>query len=368
MTWPEARARFPVLERHAYLNAGTFGPLSRATLDAMARTRAFEGAHGRSGRAYFDEMLAQRERVRALLADQIGVPVEHLALTGSTTQGVHVVVAGLSLGEGDEVVTTDAEHFGLTGPLVASGATLRIAKVRDASAADVFGLIEREVTGRTRLIATSAVSWIDGTVFPWHELRDATQVPVLVDGAQSAGALEVEASGADFYTVSAQKWLCGPDATGALYVADPDTLQPKLVAYPSAETYDIAAGSWQPKGGALRFDPAFTPVSSLAGLEAALTDLPAGRFERARELTDRCRDLLLAQGHDVVTEPGQATLVSFRWPGDTAAAAVALYERGVIVRELPGTGLLRASVGWWNDGSDLERLVEGLAAVGGRLS
>ena len=51
------------------------------------------------------------------------------------------------------------------------------------------------------------------------------------------------------------------------------------------------------------------------------------------------------------------------WPGDTTEAAAALYQRGVILRELPGTGLLRASVGWWNDGSDLERLVEGLAAL-----
>jgi L-cysteine/cystine lyase len=363
MTWPEARARFPVLERYAYLNAGTFGPLSRATLDAMARVRAWEAVHGRAGRMYIDEMLDRREHVRALLAEQIRVPAEHVALTDSTTQGVHVVLVGLGLGRGDEVVTTDAEHFGLTGPLVASGAALRIARVRDARAADVFDLIQREVTPRTRLIATSAVSWIDGTVFPWHELRDATQVPILVDGAQSAGALDVDATGADFYTVSAQKWLCGPDATGALYVADVDALPPRLVAYPSAEAYDIAAGSWEPKSGARRYDPTFTPASSLAGLEAALVDLPPGRFDRARDLAGRCRELLLEQGHDVVTEAGQGTLVSFRWAGDTAAAAAALYERGVVVRELPGTGLLRASVGWWNDGSDLERLVEALADV-----
>jgi L-cysteine/cystine lyase len=258
-------------------------------------------------------------------------------------------------------VTTDAEHFGLTGPLVASGATLRVAKVRDAPAADVFDLIDREVTPRTRLIATSAVSWIDGKVIPWHALRDATQVPVLVDGAQSVGAVDVDAAGADFYTVSAQKWLCGPDATGALYVAEPESLSPRLVAYPSAETYDIAAATWEPKTGARRFDTIFTPPNSLAGLEAALTNLPAGRFERARELTERCRRLLLEHGHDVVTEEGQATLVSWRYDGDTEAAARRLYERGVIVRELPGTGLLRASVGWWNDGSDLERLAEGLA-------
>ena len=363
MTWPEARARFPVLERYAYLNAGTFGPLSRSTLEAMAKLRAWEGAHGRSGRVHFDEMLERRERVRQLLAEQIGVPGDLVALTDSTTQAVHIVVTGFGLGPGDEVVTTDSEHFGLAGPLAASGVSLRIARVQDLGSSDVFDAILREVTPRTRLIAISAVSWIDGKVFPWFDLREATQVPILVDGAQSAGAVEVDATGADFYTVSAQKWLCGPDATGALYVADPESLPPRLVAYPSAAAYDIAAGTWEPKPGARRYDAAFTPATSLAGLEAALTDLPPGRFARALELAGRCRDLLLEQGHDVVTEVGQATLVTFRWRGDTAGAVAALYELGVIVRELPGLGLMRASVGWWNDGSDLERLVEGLAAL-----
>jgi selenocysteine lyase/cysteine desulfurase len=363
MSWPEERARFPVLERFAYLNAGTFGPLSRTTLEAMAKLREWEGANGRAGRQYFDEMLAWREVVRELLAEQIRVPTANLALVDSTTAGVHTVVVGLGLGPADEVVTTDAEHFGLTGPLAASGARLRIARIRDAAAADTFELIRREVTPATRLIATSAVSWIDGRIVPWQELRDVTGVPVLIDGAQSAGALDVDASAADWYTVSAQKWLCGPDATGALYVRDPDALTPRLVAYPDQTSYDIAAGTWEPKPGAARFDGTFTPTTSLAGLEAALADLPPGRFDRARELTDRCRELLLAEGFEVATEAGQGTLVAIRWPGDTEAAAAALYERGVILRELAGTGLLRVSVGWWNDGSDLERLVEALAEL-----
>jgi L-cysteine/cystine lyase len=363
MTWPEARARFPVLDRYAYLNAGSFGPLSRASLEAMAAVRTWEGANGRAGRSYHEDRVARGERVRALLADEIGVPVDNLALTESTTRGVHVVVIGLDLGPGDEVVTTDAEHFGLSGPLAASGASLRIAKVREAPVADVFELILEQVTPRTRLIATSAVSWIDGKVLPWHALRDVTQVPILIDGAQSVGALEVAATGADFYTVSGQKWLCGPDATGGLYVADPDTLRPRLVAPPGAEEYDIAAGTWEPKAGARRFDTAFLPVTSLAGLETALVDVPPARFERARLLTERCRGLLADQGYDVVTEADQATLVSFRFPGDTGAAVLELSRRGVIIRDLPGTDLLRASVGWWNDGSDLERLVEGLASL-----
>ena len=360
MTWPQERARFPVLDRLAYLNAGTFGPLARATSDVEADVRHWEAEHGRGGKAYFDAMIERRERVRSLIAGQIHVPADHVALTDSTTSGVQIVVAGLGLGPGDEVVTTDAEHFGLAGPLIASGASLRIARVRDAPAADVFELIRAQITPRTSLLATSAVSWVDGKVFPWRELRDATGIPVLVDGAQGAGAIEENATPADYYTVSAQKWLCGPDATGALYVREPDALPARLIAYASAASYDIAAGVWEPKPGAARFDQTFTPASSLAGLEAALSDLPAERHARARELTERCRELLLEHGHDVVTEAGQSTLVSFRPPGKPTETVRALYERGIVLRELPNTGLLRVSVGWWNDGSDLERLVEGL--------
>jgi L-cysteine/cystine lyase len=362
MSWADERARFPVTAQRAYFNAGTFGPLSAATLAAMDELRTWEGENGRGGSAYFEAMLDSRDRVRALLAEQLGVPAANVALTDSTTQGVHVVVTGLGLGPGDEVVSTDVEHFGLTGPLMAAGTSIRVAGIRGLTGEAIVDAVRAQVTPATRLLALSAVSWLDGAVIPWRELQEATGLPVLVDGAQSVGAIPVDAAPADFYTVSAQKWLCGPDSTGALYVRDPDALPPRLVGYPAAESYDIAETTWEPKSGAARFDPVFTPATSLAGLEAALADLPDGRFERARELTERCRDLLAEAGHDLRTATGQGTLVSFAAPGDPAAAAAALYERGVVLRELQGTGTLRASVGWWNDEDDLARLVDGLAA------
>ena len=67
MTIDEARARFPVLERFAYLNAGTFGPLARATMDAVADAQVAELEQGRAGPEYFQRMLALRESVRAAL-------------------------------------------------------------------------------------------------------------------------------------------------------------------------------------------------------------------------------------------------------------------------------------------------------------
>jgi L-cysteine/cystine lyase len=360
VNWAEQRARFPVLEQHAYLNAGSVGPLARETLDVMAALRAWEGENGRSGGPYFEEMLARRDRVRAQVGEQVGVSADRIALTNSTTQGVRIAVVGLNLGAGDEVVTTDVEHFGLTGPLLGSGADLRIAHVRERPSADLFELVRAQVTPRTRLIALSAVSWLDGKVFPWRELRAATGVPVLVDGAQSVGAIEVDATEADYYTISAQKWLCGPDGCGGLYIRDPDSLQHRLVSYPGAESYDIGAGTWEPKPGAASFDPGFASPASLAGLEAALTGQPAGRFERGRALADRCGELLGEAGLTVLSEPRQSTLVSFRPRGNPTETVARLYEQGVLVRELPHTDYVRASVGWWNDESDLERLVAGL--------
>jgi len=363
VSWAEERAHFPVFERTAYLNAGTFGPLSRATADAVAQLEAREVERGRAGRDYFEEYMARRDRVRALIAAEAGVDPLNVALTDSTTQGVQLVVSGLALGADDEVVTTDLEHFGLVGPLVASGARLRVAKLRDLSVAEGFDAIRALVTPRTRLIALSHIAWLDGRQLPWRELREATDVPVLVDGAQGVGAVEVDTGDADFYTISAQKWLCGPAATGALTVRDPEALPLRLVSYLSQSEYSIADATFEPKPGAARFDPLFTAPTSLAGLEAALTDLPDGRHARASELCGVFRGALVDAGHDVVTEPDQSTLVSWRVPGDAAEWTAALYERGVVVRDLPGTGLLRASVGWWNDESDLERLLEGLRAI-----
>ena len=80
-------------------------------------------------------------------------------------------------------------------------------------------------------------------------------------------------------------------------------------------------------------------------------------------MTDKCRERLLEAGHDVVTEAGQGTLVSWRRKGDPKQAARRLADEGVIIRDLPGTGLLRASCGYWTSGEDIERLVTGLSAL-----
>jgi len=361
LTFEEARAAFPALERLAHLNAGTFGPLARATLEAAAAQADRELEVGRGGPGYRDQLFGLRAAARAAIASVLGVAPAAVALTYSTSAACNLVLAGLRLREGDEIVTTDSEHFGLLGPLHASGARVRVAAIRTLPAEQALDAILAEVGPRTRLLALSHVSWSTGNVLPVREAKEATGLPVLVDGAQSVGAIPVDLGALDFYTVSGQKWLCGPDATGALYVADPERLRVALPTYLSQSRYE-PDGSFTPKEGADRFDSGTVPLPSLAGLVAAIEGAPEWRYERAREMAERCRSLL-ADRHEVVTAAGQATLVSFRSPGDDAAAVAArLYERGVLVRDLPGTGWLRASVGYWTSDEDLERLLTGLGA------
>jgi len=354
------RRGLPVLERYAYLNAGTFGPLPRATVEAMQEVEGRELREGRASHAYFEGVMAEREELRSRLAALVGAPVECVALAASTTEGCNIVVGGLGIGPGDEVVTTDSEHPGLFGGLVTSGATIRAAAIRDRPAGEALAALEAELSPRTKLIAVSHVSWLTGAVLPIRALA-GRGVPVLVDGAQAAGTIPVDVAelACDFYTVSAQKWLLGPAATGCLYVRG-DRFEELSVRFPSYLSWQLP--EYELVESAQRYEGGWSPAASVAGLLASLDfadEAGEERFSHARDIAERCRELLGERGAGVVTEPGQATLVSFR-AADPPDVVSRLAAEGVVVRDLPGTGLVRASCGFWTSEDDLDRLVRGL--------
>ena len=167
-------------------------------------------------------------------------------------------------------------------------------------------------------------------------------------------------SAVDFYTVSAQKWLLGPASTGALYVAA-DRVEECRVACPSYFSWKLPDYELRADGGPLR---GLVDAAGFGRRAARLLRVCAGGrrgpVPRARETADRCRALLLEHGAEVVTEPGQATLVTWRGE-ETGEVVERLAGQGVIVRDLPGRGLLRASCGFWTSDDDLERLAAGLS-------
>ena len=354
----EARAMFPALERVAYLNAGTFGPLARQTVAVMLEQLERDLERGRSGKRYVDEMTDERARVRGAIATLLSAEPERVSLTSSTTDGCNIVLLGLGLERDDEIVTTDTEHFGLAGPVFASGATVRVARVQELGAEEALEAIVAQVTDKTRLLAVSHVIWTNGLVLDVHALKERTGLPIVVDGAQSVGAIDVEVGAIDYYTVSGQKWLCGPESTGALYVADAEALRVARPGYFAQQSFE-PGGRYVAREGAERFDPGWISVASLKGLATALALAPEWRFERIAQAAARCREAL-ADRVRVVTPPGQAGLVTFAVDGDPADVVAKLAAENVVVRNIPGTKWLRASCGWWTSDEDVERLAGAL--------
>jgi L-cysteine/cystine lyase len=306
---------------------------------------------GRMGPDYFADVMRLRDLVRARIAALVGVEAAQVALTCSTTDGCNIVLAGLDLSPEDEVVTTADEHFGLLGPLHASGARIVVVDPEPEA-------ILSAVTPRTRLLALSQVLWTDGRVLPVAELRERSGLPVLVDGAQAVGAIPVSAAGLDFLTVSAQKWLCGPDRVGALVVREPERLRVALPSHFSQKSHQ-PDGEFEPRPGAARFDSQWISPAMLAGLIAALDARPEWAFERAAEMSEQCRSAL-SERVEVVSPPGQGTLISWHTEGDPTETVKRLFERGVVVRDIPGRNLIRVSCGWWTSEEDIERLLGAL--------
>ena len=347
------RDAFPVLGRIAYLNAGTTGPVPAVAAEAARVELAREEAEGRQ-RAHMERRGELAEALRAGYARALGARPEEVALTLSTSDGLVRVLAGLGLCSGDEILTSTEEHPGLLGPLAQM--RRRGVRVRAVPLAELPECIGPQ----TRLIACSHVSWSSGGEVPEHVA--ASGVPVLLDGAQGVGAVpvDVKALGVAAYAGSGQKWLCGPEGTGMLWL-DPafaERVTPFGATYTnlSAPEHGLLADPWP---DARAYDAPVIPPAAVAAALAALELLEElgwdEVFGRARATAAELASALADRGREVLPR-GTAPLVTWREPDADGVVARAA-ERGVVIRGFPGRPFVRASTGAWNDAGDLERLL-----------
>ena len=352
------RGEFPVLERHAYLNAGTDGPLPARAVRAGTEELERELHEGRT-QAHFQRRAELGERLRGAYATVLGCEPQDVSLSTCTTEGIAQTIGGLQLERGAEILTSDEEHPGLLGALGAAS-ELHGVQIREVP----LQRIAEEVGPRTRLVACCHVGWMSGLLAP-GELRDL-DVPVLLDGAQGAGAvaLDMRELGCDAYAAAGQKWLCGPDGTGMLYTSPQlrERLAVSRRGYANlADPNAGAAARLHPDGR--RLDTLSLSAEALATALAAIEILERAGwqhvYERARALASRLAEMLAERGREPAAR-GDTTLVSFP-SEDPPAERARLAQAGVLLRDIPGRPWLRASVGAWNDERDLERLLGALA-------
>lgn len=377
------RTGLPSLAAGIQLNTGSVGPLPAETAAAMSEIAAYELATGRADAAYFEETLGRFEEARAGVAAAIGGQLDEVALLHATTDGVNIAAWSLDWRIGDRAIMTGHEHPAVVGPLATIrdrlGIELAIVDVGDGGDDErTLAAIDAALTPTTRLVALSHVLWTTGARLPIARIAELTRARgavLAVDGAQAAGAMPVDVSslGADFYAVAGQKWLLGPEGTGALWVA-PWMLERAQRTYAGqySQARSDGNGLWEPQPDARRFMFSGYHRPSIVGLARSIGWLAMFVgfdfvHSRGLRLARRTADALaVIPGVELLTpRERMSTLVTFRiprWPAD--AAVEELGSRAfAIVRSITALDAVRASVGFFNSEDELDRFTEAVAFV-----
>ncbi|MBE3582487.1 MAG: aminotransferase class V-fold PLP-dependent enzyme [Limnochordaceae bacterium] len=431
------RRSLPAVLSQVYLNTGTAAPLPTPVSQAIQSSLRQQLEQGRANPATYRQFERLQAEVRAGLADLIGADPDEIALTHHTTEGLNLVVWGLPWAAGDWVLTTNLEHEGALLPLYQlhrrRTVTIRLADLGlgepEVALARLTPLLESgDPTGRPpRLLVLSHVSFATGAVLPLAEITAAAHshgTQILVDGAQSVGALPVDVHQlqVDYYAFPGQKWLCGPEGTGGLYVRRDRwaELEPTMLGWASiAESADLGplyaldSPYYLPAPGARRYETGTVFPPGIAGLAAALqwrreevgeewalrrvqqlveyarqrlatvpglrlfTPTSAGAGAGAGLLHFRIESNRLEQSKPwgQAEQPGQSKPEqSGRSEGEEDARGAAsrsirwwvqaLLARGFMVRSIRQPASIRISVSFFNTEEELDRLVATLEELG----
>jgi L-cysteine/cystine lyase len=374
------RAALPSLSAAIQLNTGSAGPIPAEVAAAMAELEAYERDFGRAQYEYFLDSLQRMDEARAGVAAVLGGELDEVAITHAATDGMNLGTWSIDWRAGGRAVTTCHEHAGGVGPLYSIcdryGVDLGFAEFSgDASDDEIVDRFDRLITPETRLVSLSHVLWTTGLVMPVARIAALAHergALVLIDGAQSAGAIPVNVRdlGADMYAIPAQKWLLGPEGLGALWVRRElfDTIGLSFAGYFSFASYD-SRGNRALQPDARRFQVTNYHRPSVLGMARAIGWLTmfVGLdfvYRRGAEMAHRAADLLASiDGVTLLTPRDRmAGLVSFRIAGwEPQAAMDELAARTFcIIRTLPPIDALRMSCGFWTTEEEMDRFLEGV--------
>lgn len=393
------RASFPVFSRRiggrplVYLDTAASAQMPEVAIEAMVRhqerghANVHRGVHTLSHEAS-EAYDAVRERVRAFL--NAGV-VDEVIFAHGTTSAINLVARSWGdthVHAGDEIVVTMLEHHSNFVPwqqlAERTGAALKVAPLLADGSLDLDAF-ERLLTPRTKIVALAHVSNVLGTVLPVRRMADLAHhhgAIVVVDGAQSAPhlAIDVQALGCDFFVCSGHK-MYGPTGVGILWgrLALLQAMQPWETGGGMIERVTLERTTFAPPPG--RFEAGTPPILPVVGLGAALEWL--GGLDRDEVAAHE--QALLAQATEclmdlpgvrvVGTAPGKVSVLSFVMDGvHPHDIGTVLDAEGVAIRAghhcaqplmqyLGLAGTARVSFGVYNDRTDVDALVRGLARV-----
>jgi cysteine desulfurase/selenocysteine lyase len=405
MRTPSGRARgvrsdFPILSREfggrplVYLDSAASSQKPLAVIDAQAEHLRSHNANVHRGvYALAQEADAAYDDARKRVATFVGAEPRTTIFTKNATEAINLVAYAwgrANVGPGDSVLITQMEHHANLVPWQVlcheRGAQLRYLEVDEHGELSLDQLDAELARGDVRLVACAHVSNVLGTINPVAEIAArarAAGAVTLIDGAQAVPQLPVDvgALGADFYAWTGHKAL-GPTGIGVLHGRAEllERMPPFLTGGDMIASVDFQSATWNELP--YKFEAGTPPIAEAVGLGAAVAYLDELGMERVRahELALTAYMLeRLAQvpGLRVVGPPSaerRGGLASFTIEGMHPHDVAELADRaGVCIRAghhcaqplmrcLGVSATARASVGVYNDASDIDALIDALSA------
>ncbi len=370
LTTPLDRSLFPITRSWAYCNHASVGPLPRPTRDAVA---AVLDAQMNEGNAGILDVESHLEEIRAQTAAALNAASDDISFLRSTSDGALVAANGIAWRAGDEIILSDNEFGANAYPwLNLRDRGVRIRLVRTPRERLTVPTLERMRTPRTRLVAVSYVSSLDGyrhdlpALGQWCRDHD---ILLAVDAMQGFGPLPLDVTGwkIDVCYFGVAKWLLAPQGLSVLYIRRDlvDGMRPAHCSWRSVQQpMDFFDYGQQLLSGARRFDGGTVNYPALIGFRESLrlhTQASFSRIERhVLALTDRLIHGARAKSIEVKSElrdDARSAIVLLglgRSNADELNAKALASRVGVTVRD---TGV-RVSPHGYNDEADIDAVLE----------
>jgi isopenicillin-N epimerase len=343
---------------------------------------------------YLEERMGEFEKaLRSAIVSYFGGAPDDYAMTGSTTMGLATVYCGLKLRSGDEILTTEHDHYSTWRSLEfaaeRTGAPVRtiplyrdIAKVTEE---EIVETLVKSVRPRTRIVAVTWVHSSTGLKLPVAKMaralaqinakRDAQDAALLcVDGVHGFGVESTTISelGCDFFMAGCHKWILGPRGTGLIY-AKP---QAWAITRPTIPTFD---GIWRSQrdersmpsaqmtpGGFHAFEHAWALTAAFQlHLQIGKASIAARIHTLNRTIKEELARMPHVKLYTPLSDALSAGIVCFDVKGMTPAQVVKrVRAQGVIASETPyAVPYARLAASLLNNEQDVERAIKSVAAL-----
>jgi len=380
--WKTIREEFSFPEGFVYLNTGGIGSVPRHVRSLLS-DEWFKLENDPTPGHDLTKWNALKKDIASLLGP--GTDASEISLISSATEGINIILNGLPLQKGDEVITSLHEHAALNISLLnqikRNGIVIRTFEPDRNTGLNNVSIIDNLINKKTKLIFVSHRTTTTGQLLPVKEIGNLARsrgIWFALDGAQAPGSMPIEVKdwNVDFYTFSSHKWTLAPRRTGVLYVTKEklDHVTPVTVGAYSDNGYNFAERRLDFHPTSQRFEYGTQNELLFLGFHASLRFMNSLGIIKVREHNEYLSEMFYSETGKIegcellspVEREYRSSMITFRVPAKSLNDVMSTFSNDNIrVRPVGEGGLnaVRVSFHLYNDQNDLDKVLSSIKKI-----